>query len=132
MDAKYRELFILIAQSTANIAEEVMNLHKNNGEEKEFETAQIMRDDFLDLHNKLTDEVPLTKADFARILVGTIIVANQLENKIKNEQKALEGYKIDIIPKLDQINNETDEDKISQLVEELFVFSKDEQKQSDN
>ena len=75
MNAKYRELFTLIARTTSNLAEEVMNLHKQNEEEKEFKTAQVMRDDYLNLHDKLTSEEALTKADFARILVGAIIVA---------------------------------------------------------
>lgn len=120
MDARYTELFTLITQSTANLAEEVMNLHKQNNEENEFKTAQVMRDDYLNLHDKLVAAEPLTKADYARILVGAIIVTNQLENRIKSEQGALQGYKIDIIPKLDQINNAADETEALELAQKLF------------
>lgn len=127
MNAKYRELFTLIAQTTSNLAEEVMNLHKQNGEDKEFETAQIMRDDYLNLHDKLIAEESLTKADFARILVGTIIVTNQLDSRIKNEQKALQGYKIDIIPKLDQINNAANEEEAIELAQKLFEIKEEEE-----
>lgn len=124
MDKKYIELFTLIAQSTANIAEQVMEEHKKNGEEKGYQTAETMRNDFLNLHDKLgTDEV-LSKADYARLLVGAIIVTNQLNTRIKNEQKILQGYKIDIIPKLDQINN-ADASKIKELAESLFKIKED-------
>ena len=124
MDKRYVELFTLIAQTTANLAEQVMEEHKKNNEEKGYQTAETMRDDFLNLHDKLrTDEV-LDKADYARLLVGAIIVTNQLDARIKSEQKALQGYKIDIIPKLDQINN-TDASKTAELAESLFEIKDD-------
>lgn len=125
MDKRYRNLFTLIAQTTANTAEQVMDLHKTNNEEKEYQTAEIMRDDYMHLHDKLVTEEDLKKADYARLLVGTIIVVNQLESKIKSEQKALQGYKIDIIPKLDQINNELDEEKALQLASEIFEIKEE-------
>lgn len=124
MNKKYVDLFTLIAQTTANLAEQVMEEHKKNNEEKGYQTAETMRNDFLNLHDKLgTDEV-LDKADYARLLVGAIIVANQLDARIKNEQKALQGYKIDIIPKLDQINN-ADASETTELAESLFEIKED-------
>lgn len=126
MDKRYLELFTLISQNIANLAEQVMNDHQDKGEVKGQETAQIMRDDYLDLHNKLSAGEDLVKADFARLLVGAIIVTNQLDARIKNEQKALDGYKLDIIPKLDRINN-SEADEISSLAAELFNV-----KESDN
>lgn len=124
MDSRYLELFTLIAQQVANLAEQVMNDHQDKGETKEQETAQTMRDDYLNLHDKLTTNQELNKADYARILVGAIIVANQLDARIKNEQKALDGYKLDIIPKLDQINN-TDYDDVPALATKLFTVKED-------
>ena len=128
MDKRYRELFTLISQSVSNLAEQVMNDHQDKGEDKQQETAQIMRDDYLNLHNKLTNGEELNKADFARLLVGAIIVTNQLGARIKNEQKALDGYKLDVIPKLDRINN-TEEEEVASLAEELFKIQ--EEKKSD-
>jgi hypothetical protein len=125
MNSKYLELFTLIAQQVANLAEQVMNNHQDKGETKEQETAQTMRDDYLNLHDKLTTNQELNKADFARILVGAIIVANQLDVRIKNEQKALDGYKLDIIPKLDQINN-TEYDDVPALAMKLFTVKQEE------
>ena len=124
MDKRYVELFALIAQTTANLAEQVMEEHKKNNEENGYQTAETMRNDFLNLHDKLrTDEV-LNKADYARLLVGAIVVTNQLETRIKKEQQALQGYKIDVIPKLDQINN-ADASKTTELAESLFEIKED-------
>lgn len=124
MDKRYTELFALIAQTTANLAERVMEEHKKNGEDKGYQTAETMRNDYLNLHNKLDSDEVLNKADYARLLVGAIIVTNQLEARIKNEQKALQGYKIDIIPKLDQINN-AEATETAELAEKLFKVKED-------
>ena len=128
MDSKYLELFTLIAQQIANLAEQVMNDHQDKGETKEQETAQTMRDDYLDLHDKLISNQELNKADYARILVGAIIIANQLTARIQNEQKALDGYKLDIIPKLDQINN-TEYDDVPALAAKLFIVKEESNKE---
>lgn len=124
MDKRYTELFALITQTTANLAERVMEEHKKNGEDKGYQTAETMRNDYLNLHNKLNSDEVLNKADYARLLVGAIIVTNQLEARIKNEQKALQGYKIDIIPKLDQINN-AEATETAELAEKLFKVKED-------
>ena len=123
MDKKYAELFTLISQSVANLAEQVMNDHQDKGETKEQEVAQTMRDDYIALKEKLDNEEELNKSDFARLLVGAIIITNQLDARIKNEQKALDGYKLDIIPKLDRINN-TEPDEVPSLAAELFQVKK--------
>ena len=85
-----------------------------------------MRDDYIALKEKLNNEEELNKSDFARLLVGAIIITNQLDARIKNEQKALDGYKLDIIPKLDRINS-TNPDEVPSLAAELFRV-----KESDN
>ena len=123
MDKKYAELFTLISQSVANLAEQVMNDHQDKGETKEQEVAQTMRDDYIALKEKLDNEEELNKSDFARLLVGAIIITNQLDARIKNEQKALDGYKLDIIPKLDRINS-TEPDEVPSLAAELFQVKK--------
>jgi len=124
MDKKYNEVFTLIARTTANMAEQVMDLHKANNEEKQYATAQSMRDDFMALHDKLVEGQPLTKADYARLLVGSIIVVNQIDSRIKNDQQALQAYKIDLIPKLDQINNADTEEGLA-LAEKLFLIKEE-------
>lgn len=125
MDKKYLNLFIQITQTVAVLAENVMDLNKKDNDEKGYETAKIMRDDFQNLHDKISEKNfdfnSLTRADFAKFLVGAIIIMQNLEEKVKNIQTAIQGYKIDTIPKLDRIVNETktDEESIT-IANELF------------
>ena len=129
MDKRYVELFSLITQSTANLAEQVMDNNKDK-ESKEYKNAQIMRDDYQALHDKLTNEEILNKADFARILVGAILIVNQLEARIKTEEKALRGYKLDVIPKLDQINN-AEINEVESLAASLFEVKEEEEEEEE-
>lgn len=123
MNKLYNQLFSLIARNTASIAEQVMDEHKKNNEEKQFSTAQTMRDDFLELFTKLKKEEELNRADYSRLLVGTVIVINNIESRIKQEQAALQGYKVDLFPKLDQINNAKTDEEALNLAKELFLIN---------
>ena len=125
MDNKYIELFGLIARTVSNLAEQVMKEHHKNNDETGEKNAETMRNDFLELYYKLNDpNAVLDKPDYARLLIGTIIVTNQLDARIKQEEDALRGYKVDIIPKLDRINN-AESDSVTELAEELFSIKEE-------
>lgn len=131
MDKTYLTLFTELAHASEVIAEQVMELNKSHQDDKGIETAQIMRDDFAQLYDMMRkedfDPNTLEKREYAKLLVGAIIVANQLDNKIKAEQKALDGYKIDTIPKLERIVNETNsQEEIQALSNELFAIKSEE------
>lgn len=131
MDKTYLTLFTELAHASEVIAEQVMELNKSHQDDKGIETAQIMRDDFAQLYDMMRkedfDTNTLGKREYAKLLVGAIIVANQLDNKIKAEQKALDGYKIDTIPKLERIVNETNsQEEIQALSNELFAVKSEE------
>ena len=131
MDKTYLTLFTELAHASEVIAEQVMELNKSHQDDKGIETAQIMRDDFAQLYDMMRkedfDHDTLGKREYAKLLVGAIIVANQLDNKIKAEQKALDGYKIDTIPKLERIVNETNsQEEIQALSNELFAVKSEE------
>lgn len=131
MDKTYLTLFTELAHASEVIAEQVMELNKSHQDDKGIETAQIMRDDFAQLYDMMRkedfDPDTLGKREYAKLLVGAIIVANQLDNKIKAEQKALDGYKIDTIPKLERIVNETNsQEEIQALSNELFAVKSEE------
>lgn len=120
MDNKYIELFGLIARTVSNLAEQVMKEHHKNNDETGEKNAETMRNDFLELYYKLNDpNAVLDKPDYARLLIGAIIVTNQLDARIKREEDVLRGYKVDIIPKLDRINN-AESESVVELAEELF------------
>ena len=55
MDKKYLKLFIELTQTTAIKAEQVMDYDKSKDDEKCYESAKTLRDDFMTLHNKMDD-----------------------------------------------------------------------------
>lgn len=123
MDKHYLELFSLMARNTATLAEQVMEEHKEKNEQKEYENAQQMRNHYLDLWQKLDNEQELTRVDYSRLLIGSIITANQLQEKINKEETALQGWKLDIIPKLTKLNDIKDDEEIMTLAKEYFQVS---------
>lgn len=121
----YEKLFEEIAHSNEILAERVMELNREKGDEKGEQTASIMREDYSNLYDRIRDEnfelIQLERNDWAKLLVGTMIIIQNLEDKIQGEQKAVQGYRIDIIPKLQRIIDETKTDEEAQsLVENLF------------
>lgn len=125
MNETYITLFREIANAMERTSEQAMEYNKNNNDTKGYETAQLMRDDYAKLHDRLAESNfnsdSITRAEYAKLLVGAYLVAQNLEQRIETENKALRGYKIDIIPKLDRIMNETENDEqVLKLASELF------------
>lgn len=127
MDKKYLQLFTELAHAVETLSEQVMEYDRQKSDEKGEKTAQSMRDDYAKLYDKLRgDNVVLTRSEYAKLLVAAYIVVNNIEDRIKGERKAIEGYKIDIIPKLSRINDETTNDTdASTLAEEIFKIQQD-------
>ena len=125
MNEKYLTLFREIVHSTELLAERVVDYNKKKEDTKGAETAETFRNDYAALFDKLRQEGldpdTITRAEWIRILVGTMIVANNLNEQINASQKALQGYKIDLIPKLNRIIDETKTDEEAKnLANELF------------
>lgn len=112
IDTKYLELFKLIAQNVSNLAEKVLETAQD-------EKAENMRNDYLNLITKIDERKELDKKDFARLLIGANIVVQNLTKQVEKVNTALKGYKLDVIPKLQQIM-ETDDDT---LLEKIFKIS---------
>jgi hypothetical protein len=127
MDKKYIDLFKELARATAISAEQVMDYDKAQEDEKGFETAKVMRDDYEALHDRLTEDYKMNKADAAKLLVGVMIQLNHLQDKITAIRKATTGYQTDIIPKLQDIvdNTETDEE-VAKMADEKFIIENNE------
>lgn len=130
MHSKYVELFKEIAHTTEVLAEQVMNFNHEKKDEKAEQTAQSMRDDYIKLYDKMRADdfkaESLTKSDYARLLVGVLIIVNNLETRISNEQKAVKNYKEEIVTRLERVVNECKTDEESQkLAEELFTINED-------
>ena len=123
MDKKYIELFKTLAQATTVSAEQVMDYDKAQGDEKGLQTATTMRDDFQELFDRINEDFILSKSDAARLLVGAMIQVNQLQDRINALKKAMTGYQTDIIPKLQEIVDNAENDKMAnQIANEKFII----------
>lgn len=125
MKSGYEKLFQEIARTNEILAERVMELNHNQNDAKGEETAEIMRHDYSKLYDKFGKDdfelEQLTRNDWAKLLVGAMIAVQNIEDRIKGEQKAVEGYKLDVIPKLQRVIDETKTDaEVQKLVLEIF------------
>ena len=122
MDKKYTTLFKELAHTVEILAEQVMEYDHNHNDADGEKNAQLMRDDFIALTNKLSDEnVTLERNDYIKLLTGVYIVVNNLQTKIGNLRKTIEGYQTNVGAKLQRIMNETKtDDEANKLANELF------------
>ena len=122
MNEKYKTLFALIAQNMENIAERAMEDDKAKNNLQAYKTAKEMRSKYARLHDLLTSKTvnyTLTKNDIIDLYIGANIVAKNLEARIRREQTALQGYRLDLIPKLEKaMENENEIEKIFTIQEE--------------
>ena len=121
MDKQYKILFSELAKTTSILAEQVMDYDHEQGDEKGEKTATVMRDDFMALHDKIEAEQTLEKNDYAKLLVGSYIVANNLRDKIRTLKESVVSYDEVLIPRLKEIvDSETDD--VTELAEKIFIL----------
>ena len=100
-----------------------MDYDTQKGDEDGFKTAQIMRNDFQDLTDRLNDDYIITKNDVAKLLVAATIQVNHVESKIENLKRAMVGYQTDLIPKLQAIfDGAKNDDDAIRLANEKFII----------
>ena len=127
MDKKYITLFKDLAQATAASAETVMDYDREKGDEKGLETATIMRNDYQELASRINETgYEITKSDAAKLLVGAMIMVNQLQDRLNNIKKAMVGYQTDVIPKLQEIVDAKTDDDAHKLAEDKFIIENNE------
>jgi len=122
VNEKYYELFKNIARTVETTSEQVMEYNAKNSDEKGEKTAQTMRDDYANLYDRLSSEdYEITRNDYMKLLVGAFVVLNLLENNKKSIDISIHGYKSDVLPKLQRIMNESDNDEsATALAEKIF------------
>ena len=104
-----------------------MEYDNQKGDQEAFNTAQIMRDDFEALYNRLADDYVLTKADATKLLVGIMVQLSQAQDRIATLRKAVAGYQTDLIPKLQEIvDTAEDDDAAAKMANEKFVIENNE------
>lgn len=124
MHKKYLELFKELTRATAVAAEQVMDYDKEKNDDKGFETAKTMRDDFEALNEKLTNEAfdgILTKAEYAKLLVGCYVIVGNLQDRIEALKKAIAGYQSDLVPKLSKIIEAENDAEAQKLADEHLI-----------
>ena len=131
MDKKYVTLFKDLAQATAASAESVMEYDRNKNDEKGLSTAKIMRDDFqalVDTIKEAGDDYAPTYPEAARLLVGAMVIVNQLQDKVDALHKAITGYQTDVIPKLQEIVDKagSDNELARKMANEKFIIKEKE------
>ena len=121
----YLDLFKTIANSAEQISERVYDADLKIADNSSARAASVMREDYRNLGDKLAYSGldNLDRKDYAKLLVGVYIIVNQLESKIQAEQKVIDMYKADLIPKLDQIINEKNDNTLYELAQKFFQNS---------
>ena len=72
--------------------------------------------------DKINDEYVVNRTDAIKFLVGAMIMVNQLTDRIANLRQAVAGYQTDLIPKLQNIiDNTTDDIAASKMANTLFI-----------
>ena len=122
MNEKYKTLFALIAQTMETTAERAMEDDKAKNNLQAYKTAKEMRSKYARLHDLLTSKtveyIPV-KNDIIDLYIGANLVAQQIETRVRREQTALQGYRLDLIPKLEKaMKNEDEIEKIFTIQEE--------------
>ena len=100
MHEQYAKLLSLVAHTSANIAEQTMDKNKEEGKLQEYGNAKKMRDNFLDIKQKLDEKQTLENGDFANLYIATGLVAQQIEARARRDEMVVKSYREDIMPKL--------------------------------
>lgn len=122
MNKQYQDLFQVIARNGALNAEKAMDALKGSEDkEKEIEVLIDMRDRFNILEDKiLKNEEPLTLTDFIQLYAGATVSRNIIQKNINTWTAVVKEYDENLIPKLYEVANESDQEKRDSLIEEYF------------
>ena len=105
-----------------NIAERAMEDDKAKNDMQAYKTAKEMRSKYARLYDLLTSktvEYTPVKNDIIDLYIAANIVTQQIEARVKREQAALQGYKLDLIPKLEKAMKSEDE------IEKIFTIQEE-------
>ena len=122
MNKQYQDLFQVIARNGALNAEKAMDALKGSKDkEKELEVLIDMRDRFNVLEDKiLKNEEPLSLTDFIQLYAGATVSRNIIQKNINTWTAVVKEYDENLIPKLYEVANESDQEKRDSLIEEYF------------
>jgi hypothetical protein len=97
-------------------------LKGSEDKEKEIEVLTDMRDRFNVLEDKiLKNEEPLSLTDFIQLYAGATVSRNIIQKNINTWAAVVKEYDDNLIPKLYEVANESDDEKRASLIEEYFA-----------
>lgn len=122
MNKQFQDLFQVVARNGALNAEQAMKkLQESEGKEKEIAVLVDMRDRFNVLEDKITKgEEALTLTDFIQLYAGATVSRNIIQKNINTWTAVVKEYDDNLIPKLYEVANESDEEKRTALIDEFF------------
>jgi len=130
MDKRYVNLFKELALTSATLAEQVMDYDRQKEDEAGLATATQMRDDFQALADRISENgenYAPDKSDAAKLLVSSMLIVNQLNDKLNNIKKSITGYQTDLIPKLqDIVDNAESDDAAREMANAKFIIEDNE------
>lgn len=122
MNKQYQNLFQMVARNGALNAEKAMEaLNGAEDKEKEINVLVDMRDRFNVLEDKIIKgEEALALTDFIQLYAGAMVSRNIIQKNINTWTAVVKEYDDNLIPKLYEVANETDEAKRASLIDEFF------------
>lgn len=122
MNKQYQNLFQMVARNGALNAEKAMEaLNGVEDKEKEINVLVDMRDRFNVLEDKIIKgEEALALTDFIQLYAGAMVSRNIIQKNINTWTAVVKEYDDNLIPKLYEVANETDEAKRASLIDEFF------------
>ena len=121
MNKQYQELFQVVARNGALHSEQLIDtLKKEKEHEKEIETVLFMRDKFNRLEDKILADEELSWEDYIQLYMGAVVCRNTLQGNINTWTAIVNEYDNNLIPKLEEITQETDATKRLTLIEDFF------------
>lgn len=121
MNKQYQDLFQLVARNGALNAEKAMEaLAEKEDNQKEMEVLLDMRERFTALEDKIGANEELSVVDYIQLYAGATVTRNILQKNINTWTALVKEYDDNLIPKLYEVANETDEVKRNTLIEDFF------------
>ena len=122
MNKQYQELFQVVARNGALNAEQAMKAMENvEDKEKEITLLTEMRNRFNVLEDKiLKGKEELDVMDYIQLYAGAMVSRNIIQKNINTWTAIVKEYDDNLIPKLQEIAKETNEEKRASLIDEYF------------
>ena len=121
MNKQYQDLFQLVARNGALNAEKAMEaLAEKEDNQKEMEVLLDMRERFTALEDKIGANEELSVVDYIQLYAGATVTRNIIQKNINTWTALVKEYDDNLIPKLYEVANETDEVKRNTLIEDFF------------